>query len=91
MQACSDAHLANFGVYASPERQLVFDIIDFDRDASRAMGVDVKRLAASFMITCRQRRIRQGRLRVDHGACGSGIPYGGGGKRRRCVPSTSLA
>jgi uncharacterized protein (DUF2252 family) len=56
VQACGDAHLANFGVYASPERQLVFDIIDFDETLPGPWEWDVKRLAASFMITCRQRR-----------------------------------
>ena len=55
VQACGDAHLANFGVYASPERQLVFDVNDFDETLPGPWEWDVKRLAASFMIACRQR------------------------------------
>ena len=57
VQACGDAHLANFGVYASPERQLVFDINDFDETLPGPWEWDVKRLAASFMIAGRQRRL----------------------------------
>ncbi|MBV8301531.1 MAG: DUF2252 domain-containing protein, partial [Candidatus Dormibacteraeota bacterium] len=56
VQTCGDAHLANFGVYASPERQLVFDINDFDETLPGPWEWDVKRLATSFMIACRQRR-----------------------------------
>ena len=56
VQLCGDAHLANFGVYASPERQLVFDINDFDETLPGPWEWDVKRLATSFMIACRQRR-----------------------------------
>ena len=55
VQACGDAHLANFGVYGSPERQLVFDVNDFDETLPGPWEWDVKRLAASFMIACRQR------------------------------------
>ncbi len=55
-QLCGDAHLANFGVYASPERQLVFDINDFDETLPGPWEWDVKRLATSFMIACRQQR-----------------------------------
>jgi uncharacterized protein (DUF2252 family) len=56
VQTCGDAHLANFGVYASPERELVFDINDFDETLPGPWEWDVKRLAASFMIACRQQR-----------------------------------
>ena len=38
-QVCGDAHLSNFGVFASPERQLMFDINDFDETAARPVGV----------------------------------------------------
>jgi uncharacterized protein (DUF2252 family) len=57
VQACGDAHLANFGVYGSPERQLVFDINDFDETLPGPWEWDVKRLAASFMVACRQRQL----------------------------------
>jgi uncharacterized protein (DUF2252 family) len=49
-QLCGDAHLSNFGGYASPERRLVFDINDFDETLPGPFEWDVKRLAASFFI-----------------------------------------
>ena len=39
VQLCGDAHLSNFGVFASPERQMMFDINDFDETAARPVGV----------------------------------------------------
>jgi len=54
VQACGDAHLSNFGVFGSPERQLVFDINDFDETAPGPWEWDVKRLAASFAIGGRE-------------------------------------
>jgi uncharacterized protein (DUF2252 family) len=54
-QICGDAHLSNFGVFASPERQLVFDINDFDETLPGPWEWDVKRLAASFEIAGRDR------------------------------------
>jgi uncharacterized protein (DUF2252 family) len=53
VQACGDAHLANFGVFASPERNLVFDINDFDETLPGPWEWDVKRLAASLEIAGR--------------------------------------
>ncbi|MGW1339537.1 DUF2252 domain-containing protein [Kribbella sp. NPDC002412] len=50
VQLCGDAHLSNFGVFASPERTLVFDINDFDETLPGPFEYDVKRLAASFMV-----------------------------------------
>ena len=52
-QLCGDAHLSNFGAYASPERQLVFDINDFDETLPGPFEWDVKRLAASFVVAGR--------------------------------------
>src|SRR5436309_13680504 len=49
-QCCRDAHLSNFGVFASPERQLVFDINDFDETLPGPWEWDVKRLSASVVI-----------------------------------------
>ena len=54
-QLCGDAHLANFGGYASPERTLVFDLNDFDETLPGPFEWDVKRLAASFEIAGRDR------------------------------------
>ncbi len=53
VQACGDAHLMNFGVYATPERRLVFDVNDLDETLPAPWEWDLKRLAASFVLACR--------------------------------------
>jgi uncharacterized protein (DUF2252 family) len=53
VQLCGDAHLSNFGVFASPERRLLFDLNDFDETLPGPFEYDVKRLAASFTIAAR--------------------------------------
>jgi Uncharacterized protein conserved in bacteria (DUF2252) len=53
VQVCGDAHLANFGIFASPERRLVFDINDFDETLPGPWEWDVKRLAASAEVAAR--------------------------------------
>jgi len=53
VQLCGDAHLSNFGLFASPERRLVFDLNDFDETHPGPWEWDVKRLAASLEITAR--------------------------------------
>ncbi|WP_322032058.1 DUF2252 domain-containing protein [Paraburkholderia sp. J76] len=60
---CGDAHLMNFGGFATPERQLVFDLNDFDEVATGPWEWDVKRLAASFAVA-------GGHLAVGRGAIG---------------------
>jgi len=55
VQCCGDAHLANFGGFAAPDRKLVFDINDFDETSHGPFEWDVKRLAASFEIAARSR------------------------------------
>ncbi len=55
VQACGDAHLLNFGVFASPERTLVFDVNDFDETLPAPFEWDVKRLAASVVVAGRAR------------------------------------
>jgi uncharacterized protein (DUF2252 family) len=52
-QLCGDAHLSNFGAFASPERKLVFDVNDFDETLPGPFEYDVKRMAASFTIAGR--------------------------------------
>ena len=52
-QLCGDAHLSNFGVFASPERRLLFDLNDFDETLPGPFEYDVKRMAASFTIAAR--------------------------------------
>ncbi|MET0999882.1 MAG: DUF2252 domain-containing protein [Marmoricola sp.] len=54
-QLCGDAHLSNFGGYASPDRQLVFDLNDFDETLPGPWEWDVKRLMASLVIAGRDR------------------------------------
>jgi uncharacterized protein (DUF2252 family) len=53
VQACGDAHLSNFGFFASPERRLVFDVNDFDETLPAPWEWDVKRLAASLEVAAR--------------------------------------
>ena len=53
VQACGDAHLLNFGMYAAPDRRLVFDVNDFDETLPAPFEWDVKRLAASFAVAAR--------------------------------------
>src|ERR1700722_3064752 len=53
VQLCGDAHLSNFGLFASPERTLLFDLNDFDETLPGPFEYDVKRMAASFTIAAR--------------------------------------
>jgi uncharacterized protein (DUF2252 family) len=55
VQSCGDCHVANFGVFASPERTLIFDINDFDETLPAPFEWDIKRLASSFMLASRWR------------------------------------
>ena len=50
VQVCGDAHLSNFGLFASPERKLMFDVNDFDETLPGPWEWDLKRLAASVVI-----------------------------------------
>jgi uncharacterized protein (DUF2252 family) len=54
VQMCGDAHLANFGVFAAPDRRLVFDLNDFDETLPGPWEWDAKRLGASFEIAARE-------------------------------------
>ncbi len=63
VQLCGDAHLSNFGGFASPERDLVFDINDFDETAVGPFEWDVKRLATSFEVAGRELGYPDRRLR----------------------------
>jgi uncharacterized protein (DUF2252 family) len=53
VQLCGDCHLSNFGVYASPERALLFDLNDFDETLPGPFEWDLKRLATSFVVAAR--------------------------------------
>ena len=57
VQACGDCHLLNFGLFATPERNLVFDINDFDETLPAPWEWDVKRLAVSFAVAARDNQL----------------------------------
>lgn len=57
VQACGDCHLLNFGLFATPERNLIFDINDFDETLPAPWEWDIKRLAASFVVAARDARL----------------------------------
>jgi uncharacterized protein (DUF2252 family) len=65
VQCCGDAHLSNFGVFASPERRLVFDVDDFDETLPGPWEWDVKRLAVSMLIAAKSN---------DHPGSGPAVP-----------------
>jgi uncharacterized protein (DUF2252 family) len=70
VQLCGDAHLANFGAYASPDRELVFDVNDFDETLPGPWEWDVMRLAASFAVAGRATGIgAEGRRAVVAAMC----------------------
>src|SRR6201990_1712609 len=54
-QLCGDAHLSNFGMFASPERRLVFDLNDFDETLPGPFEYDVKRMGGRFLRAARDR------------------------------------
>jgi uncharacterized protein (DUF2252 family) len=60
VQSCGDAHLSNFGVFASPERRLVFDLNDFDETLPGPWEWDVKRLATSILIAAQSNGFGKG-------------------------------
>jgi uncharacterized protein (DUF2252 family) len=63
-QICGDAHLSNFGVFASPERDLVFDVNDFDETLPGPFEWDVKRLVVSFVLAARDRGFKRKEAQV---------------------------
>jgi uncharacterized protein (DUF2252 family) len=63
VHACGDCHLMNFGGFATPERNLAFDINDFDETLPAPFEWDIKRLAASFVIAARWRGFRSRQAR----------------------------
>jgi uncharacterized protein (DUF2252 family) len=57
VQSCGDAHLCNFGGFATPERRIIFSINDLDETLPAPWEWDVKRLAASFVVASRDKRL----------------------------------
>ena len=70
VQACGDCHLLNFGLFATPERSLIFDINDFDETLHAPWEWDIKRLATSFIVAARSNGIADARSRDAVLACG---------------------
>ena len=58
VQCCGDAHLCNFGGFATPERKIIFSINDLDETLPAPWEWDVKRLAASFVVACRDNGLK---------------------------------
>src|SRR5262249_12951938 len=69
VQLCGDCHLMNFGLFATPERQLVFDINDFDESLPGPWEWDLKRLAASIVLAARDNRLSEAQARDIVLAC----------------------
>jgi uncharacterized protein (DUF2252 family) len=69
VQACGDAHLLNFGAYATPERRVIFDLNDLDETLPAPWEWDVKRLAASFLLAGRNNRFSEATAREATLAC----------------------
>ena len=59
VQACGDCHLSNFGLFATPERNLIFDLNDFDETLPAPFEWDIKRLAASFYVVSRNNKFSE--------------------------------
>lgn len=57
VQLCGDAHLSNFGLFAAPDRSVIFDVNDFDETNPGPFEWDVKRLATSFVLAARDNRL----------------------------------
>ena len=77
VQACGDCHLVNFGVFATPERGLIFDINDFDETLPAPWEWDLKRLATSFVVAGRNNGLRE-RLQRGSARAGEDVPYSDG-------------
>jgi len=69
VQACGDAHLMNFGAFATPERRVIFDINDFDETLPAPWEWDVKRLATSFLIASRSNGFSEADARTTALCC----------------------
>ncbi|WP_373652505.1 DUF2252 domain-containing protein [Schlesneria sp. DSM 10557] len=69
VQACGDCHLLNFGLFATPERNLIFDINDFDETLPAPWEWDVKRLAVSFAVSARDIQLTDKQARASAIEC----------------------
>ena len=78
VQLCGDAHLSNFGVFAAPDRRLVFSINDFDETLPGPFEWDVKRLVTSFEVAGRDRGFDTKQRRTVKPRGVAGLPRGDG-------------
>ena len=85
VQLCGDAHLSNFGAFASPERRLVFDVNDFDETLPGPFEWDVKRLAASLAVAGTGQRVPRQDPPQDRPGGSRGLPHGDARVRRAAV------
>ena len=93
VQACGDCHLANFGLFATPERNLLFGLNDFDETLPAPWEWDLKRLATSFVVCGRENSLHGDRLRGGS-ACAGAVLSGtfarvcrdAGARRLVCAP-----
>ena len=69
VQCCGDAHLCNFGGFATPERRVIFSINDLDETLPAPWEWDVKRLAASFVVACRDNAVNDAAAREVASTC----------------------
>ena len=69
VQCCGDAHLSNFGGFATPERRIIFSTNDLDETLPAPWEWDVKRLAASFVVGCRDKGISDSAAREIAATC----------------------
>jgi uncharacterized protein (DUF2252 family) len=72
VQCCGDAHLSNFGGFATPERRIIFSINDLDETLPAPWEWDVKRLAASFVVACRDNGLKEAAARDVAETCARG-------------------
>jgi len=69
VQCCGDAHLCNFGGFATPERRVIFSVNDLDETLPAPWEWDIKRLAASFVVACRDKGISDSNARDIAASC----------------------
>ncbi|HTY15668.1 MAG TPA: DUF2252 domain-containing protein [Methanoregulaceae archaeon] len=69
VQACGDCHLSNFGLFATPERNLIFDINDFDETLPAPFEWDIKRLATSFYVASLDNRFSEKDCKIATRRC----------------------
>src|SRR6202167_5099918 len=88
VQLCGDAHVLNFGLWATPERNLSFDARDFDETLPGPFEWDVKRFAASLVVAARENRIEP---EAADAAVAAGVEaYCGGMRRYRTMPELDI-